>query len=90
MPRGFPRAAPQKSLVTSLPRTFVRGCERAKDASEHDDETLLCYYDFRMSARIVISGLLAVLAGTDAIASTVSEQCAVCKSCNARICSDLG
>ena len=35
-----------------------------------------------MSGLIFISGLLAVLAGTDAIASTAGGQCAVCKSCN--------
>jgi hypothetical protein len=39
-----------------------------------------------MSALIFISGLLAVLAGTDATVSTAGDQCAVCKSCNAFIC----
>jgi hypothetical protein len=38
-----------------------------------------------MSARILISGLLAVLAGTAATVCTASEQCAVCKPCKALI-----
>ena len=46
----------------------------------------LCWDKFRMSALIFISGLLAVLAGTDATVSTAGDQCAVCKSCNAFIC----
>src|SRR5713226_6780078 len=34
-----------------------------------------------MSTRILISGLLAVLAGTAATVCTASGQCAVCESC---------
>ena len=30
------------SLLTSLPRAFVRGCERGKDVSEHDEEAGVC------------------------------------------------
>ena len=43
-----------------------------------------------MSARILISGLLAVLAGTAATVCTAGEQCAVCESCNGLICKILG
>jgi len=43
----------------------------------------------RMSARILISGLLAVLAGTAATVCTASEQCAVCESCKGLICKVL-
>jgi hypothetical protein len=49
----------------------------------------LCYYNSRMSARILISGLLAVLAGTAATVCTAGEQCAVCESCKRLVCNDL-
>jgi len=39
-----------------------------------------------MSAPIFMGGLWAVLAGTDATASTAGGQCAVCKSWNGFIC----
>jgi hypothetical protein len=42
-----------------------------------------------MSARILISGLLAVLAGTAATVCTEGEQCAVCEPCKALICGVL-
>jgi hypothetical protein len=42
-----------------------------------------------MSARILISGLLAVLAGTDATVCTAGEQCAVCEACKGLICNVL-
>jgi hypothetical protein len=42
-----------------------------------------------MSARILISGLLAVLAGTDATVCTAGEQCAVCETCKGLICKVL-
>jgi len=42
-----------------------------------------------MGARILIGGLLAVLAGTDATVCTASEQGAVCKSCKAISCKVL-
>ena len=43
-----------------------------------------------MSARILISGLLAVLAGTAAAVCTAGEQCAVCESCKRLVCKVLG
>ena len=49
----------------------------------------LCYYKSPMSAQILISGLLAVLAGTAATVCTAGEQCAVCESCKRLVCNDL-
>ncbi len=42
-----------------------------------------------MSARILIGGLLADLAGTAATVCTAGEQCAVCETCKALICKVL-
>ena len=71
----------------------------ARRASDVDDDQVrrdvlrlllhLCYYNSRMSARILISGLLAVLAGTDATACKPGAQCAVCESCKGLICKVL-
>ena len=71
----------------------------ARRASDVDDDQVrrdvlrlllhLCYYNSRMSARILISGLLAVLAGTAATVCTASEGCAICESCKAIICKVL-
>lgn len=38
-----------------------------------------------MDALIFMGGLWAVLAETDAIASTAGGQCAICKTCNSLI-----
>ena len=71
----------------------------ARRASDVDDDQVrrdvlrlllhLCYYNARMSARILISGLLAVLAGTAATVCTASETCTVCETCNSLICKVL-
>jgi hypothetical protein len=71
----------------------------ARRASDVDDDQVrrdvlrlllhLCYYNSRMSARILISGLLAVLAGTAATVCTAGEPCAVCESCKRLVCNDL-
>jgi sulfite exporter TauE/SafE len=71
----------------------------ARRASDVDDDQVrrdvlrlllhLCYYNSRMSARILIGGLLAVLPGERAVRGNPGGQCAVCKSCKGFICKVL-
>ena len=39
---GFPRAAPSRNPLSSLPAPSFAGAKRRKDATEHDEETHLC------------------------------------------------
>ena len=50
----------------------------------------LFFYNSRMSARILIGGLLAVLPGELAVRGEPGERCAVCESCKALVCKVLG
>ncbi len=52
--------------------------------------THLCYYEARMSARILTGGLQAVLPGKLAVRGNRGEQCAVCETCKALVCNVLG
>jgi len=58
-------------------------------ATEHDEETYLCYYESRMSAQTFSGGLLTVLPGKLAVRGNQGGQCAVCDSCKASICKVL-
>jgi hypothetical protein len=97
------RSLPCLGRTRSMLRWHLSICTgitiEARRASDVDDDQVrrnvlrlllhLCYYNFCMSPRILIGGLLAVLPGELAVRGVPGGQCAVCESCKALICKVL-